>query len=846
MTKKTILFFILTFIVLVLTFSLKADEKDERWINQTIRQAAPHTQLPGGGFYGGLVPPEDEEMSCIAIQNINAHLMEVARLRYQGWSDRAIAAHFEQTLTHTQAGPGAISGKLTEKGGAAIKYYASVTAYNEFGRYSGSDYYPYFNNGRYNISNLPPGKYYLLVRSYSYEDQYYRNATDWRKAKKVRVTQYKETRNINFKLKLIYQAKGDGTISGQVKGQDGTPLMNCIISVYNLDYRSINSSTSDANGHYVVPDIPTGEYKVSCYFEESGASMNIWYRNSFTFEDASVVSVEDPKTTPNIDFVLEIGGIIEGKVFSPSGKPVEPYTCGVVAYDMQQNIIRVESTDDKGRFTMGFLPKGRYKLNVRYWGAENAMSGWYKNAKKFKSATPIAVNPPQTKNVTITLKPGGIIKGKVTGSNGQPIVLGCEIRAYDDDGWYIKSTRADENGQFVILGLETGRYKLYADIYAYPYEGSPQPASEWYNGKHSYRDAEFVKVTAPATKSNINFTLSLGGYITCRVVDFYGYPLDYEATVYAYNSRAELVSYADFANYDGRFAINGLPSGNYRVRAVYYGDEDYLNEFYDNKLYFEVAKDIAVTAPGGTGDIFFELDYAGILQGFLTDEKKNRVIDEENHLVPIYAFDAETGEFAGQTSNTFMSGYHLELLEGNYKLAALSFYYNWMASADDFGVTYHPNGKKFNDPATKIYSATPGIAKKLASLALGNPKGSISGTIYDKSSGLAVNQGLYIVFVFDEDGYLVSLSSYADCNKPISGEYRVGGLRPGHYYLIAAAIDELSNLYNIAAEWYGGVEIPMGEFYNYTPKMEIPAGAAPVTVGTAATAGIDFYLDIEK
>ncbi|MGB3863671.1 MAG: carboxypeptidase-like regulatory domain-containing protein, partial [Candidatus Aminicenantaceae bacterium] len=469
----------------------------------------------------------------------------------------------------------------------------------------------------------------------------------------------------------------------------------------------------------------------------------------------------------------------------------------------------------------------------------------YKNAKKFKAATPIAVNPPQTKNVTIKLKPGAVIKGKVTGSNGQPITLGCEIRAYDDDGQYVKSVQADESGQFAIQGLETGRYKLYADVYGYPYEGSPQPASEWYNGKCSFRDAEFVKVTAPATISNINFTLSLGGYITCRVMDSYGYPLDYEATVYAYNSRAELVSYADFANYDGRFAINGLPSGNFRVRAVYYGDENYLSEFYDNKRYFEVAEDIAVTAPGGTGDIFFELDYAGIFQGYLTDEKKNRVIDEENHLVEIYAFDAETGEFAGLTHNTFMSGYHLELLEGQYKLAALSFYYNWMAGADDLGVAYHPNGKKFNDPATKIYSAKPGSAKKLTSLALDKPKGSISGTIYDDTSGLPVTQGYYLVWVFDDAGYLVSLSGYTDSNAPISGEYRVGGLRPGNYYVLAIALNELSDIYNIPLEWYGGVEVAPDEIYSYTPKMEIPAGAAPVSVGTGDTGGIDFYLDIE-
>ncbi|MGD8540187.1 MAG: carboxypeptidase-like regulatory domain-containing protein, partial [Candidatus Aminicenantes bacterium] len=547
-------------------------------------------------------------------------------------------------------------------------------------------------------------------------------------------------------------------------------------------------------------------------------------------------------TTPDIDFILEIGGIIKGKVLSPNGTPIEPYSCYVVAYDMKENYIRSDSIDDQGKFILGFLAKGRYKLFVRYHGRENSISGWYKNAKNFKSATPVRVNPPQAQNVKIKLKRGGIIKGTITGTNGFPITLGCEIRAYNERGGYVKSVRVDERGQFALHGLETGRYKLYAEVYDYPWEGSPQPASEWYNGKYSFQDAEIVKVTAPKTKSNVDFSLSQGGYINCIVMGPHHYPISFESSVYAYNSRGERVSSAYQANYDGRLAINGLPSGNYRVRAVYHGEEDYLSEFYDNKRYFEVAEDITVTAPGGVDNIVFDLDYAGILQGFLTDAKKRRVIVEQDNHITIYAFDAETGEFAGQTQNTFTSGYHIELLEGRYKLAALSFYYNWMIAADDFGVTYHPAGKSFYDSATKVSAAKPGSAKKLSSLALKKPKGSISGTFYYEPLGNPMTEGLYMVFVFDADGFLAGLSGYLDSNNPISGEYRVGGLRPGNYYLLAATASETCSISDISLEWYGGVEVPHSELYDYTPKMDIPAGATPVAVGTTDTSGINFYI----
>ena len=98
-----------------------------------------------------------------------------------------------------------------------------------------------------------------------------------------------------------------------------------------------------------------------------------------------------------------------------------------------------------------------------------------------------------------------------------------------------------------------------------------------------------VKVKAKKTTGNINFSLKQGGYITCRVLDPYGYTLSSDPAVYAYNFRGELVSSSYISSFDGRYALNGLPSGKYRVRATYYGEEDYMSEFYDNKLHLTIS-----------------------------------------------------------------------------------------------------------------------------------------------------------------------------------------------------------------------------------------------------------------
>lgn len=840
--KKTNIL-ILGFIVLILDLSLMAQDKSESWLTHMIHLTAPGARLGSAGRFDASGPVENIERSLLAVHNINAHMIEMDRLAKQGWSEPEILAAFNTRLTG-HGSSGSISGKITEKGGHQIQGYASVTAYNEFGRYCGYDFLFSSNSGRYMITDLAPGKYYVYVHSGEYQDIYYRNATDWRKAKLVRVNKNKETRNIDFKL---VRFKGHGAIAGQVRGKGGAPLMGCNVSVVDLDHNFVSSSETDTNGDYLVSNLSAGDYKI-CVYDGSGVYVGVWYPNVPTFEQASIVTVTDEATTPHIDFVLDYGGMIKGKVVNDDGMPVGAYTCSISLYDMQRNYIRSGSTDEKGQFTITGLAKGTYKLKTYYYGPENLIGCWYKSAKDFAKANPIRVQPSQVENISIKLKRGGVITGRVLTDIGQPPIYGCTVIAYDEHRCRAGHSYADENGTYRIQGLETGRYKLFADVEGFGFNMQPQPACEWYDGKYSFDEAAFIKVIAPNTMANVVFSLSAGGYITGQITGPFGRDCwDYELSVHAYNLRSEHFGYADIDNYSGYYMISGLPSGEYRVRVLYWGDRDILDEFFDNKRYFEMADNITVVAPSGTGNVNFELDYAGNIQGFLTDIHKNRMIDDETHHLQVYAFDSESGDFVDMTKNTFVSGYHLKLLEGMYKIAALSFYYNWMASAYDLGVAYHPDGQSFNDPATLIYPAKPGSAKKLSSLALKKINGSISGTVCDKKSGHPITEGLYLVWIFDMDGYLAGFSGYCDCNAPISGEFRVGGLRPGNYYVIAAAMNDLtSSLYDIAGEWYGGIQLTREEVYNYSPKMDIPTGAATVLVGSNDTGGIDFYLDIPK
>src|SRR5437868_4740867 len=52
-------------------------------------------------------------------------------------------------------------------------------------------------------------------------------------------------------------------ISGQVTDASGAALPNTAITVTNLDTGLVRKTSSNGDGFYVVPDLPTGKYRVS-------------------------------------------------------------------------------------------------------------------------------------------------------------------------------------------------------------------------------------------------------------------------------------------------------------------------------------------------------------------------------------------------------------------------------------------------------------------------------------------------------------------------------------------------------------------------------------------------------
>ena len=98
-----------------------------------------------------------------------------------------------------------------------------------------------------------------------------------------------------------------GEITGKVISDDGQTFPTFPISLFNLNTRVNLATTCDENGNFKFPDLPTGLYQASAY-SPGYVSANLQSR--------------DFRIGENITITMVKGGVITGKIFDTSGRPI--------------------------------------------------------------------------------------------------------------------------------------------------------------------------------------------------------------------------------------------------------------------------------------------------------------------------------------------------------------------------------------------------------------------------------------------------------------------------------------------------------------------------------------------
>jgi len=342
------------------------------------------------------------------------------------------------------------------------------------------------------------------------------------------------------------------------------------------------------------------------------------------------VYVKEGEETKDVNFVLELSGVIKGVVRSAAtGKPIVNAT--VIAISEDGKYSDTTFTDSEGRYTLNTnLGAGVYTVGVVYARGHISMN-----------KTGIRLEARGTATVDFDLKVSGVINGYVKDkSTGQP-VAGAMVVATSSDMKHYGYAMTDSNGYYEIsTGLDTGTYNVTVMMA----EGYVIPATK-----------SGVEVKAGEVTKDVNFSLEKSGRIVGRVVDQEGKPVK-GASVFAMSTDRKYYGYA-MTDEEGRYEItSGLGTGTYTVSAMKMG-------------YQAIPQTNVKVIAGETTTVNFQLIKlpSGILKGYVKDATTGKPIKNATVRV-ISLMGVPTA-----TAQTDENGYYeisAGLLTGTYNVTA--------------------------------------------------------------------------------------------------------------------------------------------------------------------------------
>jgi 5-hydroxyisourate hydrolase-like protein (transthyretin family) len=650
--------------------------------------------------------------------------------------------------------------------------------------------------GNYSIPSLNAGGYYLQTGNYNptYQGEYYNNVTSQRAATAVSVALDATTSNINFSLATL------GTITGRVtRDSDGTGLSGVYIYIYDSNWRSVYVSgyaATDATGNYSISGLAPGSY----YLQTSAYGyINEYYNNVTSQSLATAVSVALGATTANINFGLaagvgEAGGTITGRVTRDTDGAGISGTW-VYLYDTTKpNWSMGVGTDASGNYRLTGLAAGSYYLKAS--GNSIYADQYYNNAASLASATPVAVTAgATTAGINFSLPLGGTISGRVVRDTDGAGISGVYLNLHDSTTQYYSSRYAytDAEGNYSVSGLSTGNYYLEAS-------GSPPYIGEYYNNAASLSSATPIAATVGVSTTGINFSLSLGGTISGRVVrDTDGAAIE-GATVEVFMSFSDMSGQTTLTNAQGYYALSGLTPGNYFVLVR---SENYVQEYYGNTIHNWAAQAVSVASGVNPENINFGLAAGGSVSGRVTRDSDGTGIPA----ISVYAYSPDHDhDWDWDDDHEDYTIFATTDSEGYYRLSGMpAGKYVVLASWQNYDdVSKYYNNAKSEATATKVTVAddsdTPDINFGLSS-------GNISGTITCsdcESSGSSIQLKIY-----DTDWNVIQSTSawiYAG-----SGTYSTDGLLPGEYYVGVKAPGYSDHYYNNALSRSGAIAVTVGQ-----------------------------------
>jgi hypothetical protein len=416
-------------------------------------------------------------------------------------------------------------------------------------------------------------------------------------------------------------------------------------------------------------------------------------------------------------------------------------------------------SDMDGIYEIDDLPAGDYVVHTE--NESVFVDVYWDNKPDENSADTVLVTSMSVHDhIDFSLEVGGKITGTITLTGATSVSVSVTAKNIATGSYYYGGYAYNPSGSsatYVINGLPTGSYKVWTS-------NDQGYLDEYYDDKPDESSANAVPVNLGLTTSGIDFTLALGGKITGTVslpgaaFVFAGINATNTSTGDVYSGSA-----INFAGSDSTYAIIGLPTGTYKVRA-YDAYFNYLDEYYNDRPDSASADPVSVTAGGTHSGIDFTLSLGGIIKGAISSSAKGPL---QGISVTAYSTPIRSVYRYGTTNAS-----------GIYRITGLrSGYYKIYASGDTtYASRYYYNKSSWATADSVSFTAPDSATGKDFSLEVG---GSISGYVYGEGGVPLSGAGVIVYGTFD------LWSVYKSTETSVDGSYKIGGLHTGKYVVLA-------------------------------------------------------------
>ncbi|MFK7848667.1 MAG: carboxypeptidase regulatory-like domain-containing protein [Rhodothermales bacterium] len=436
------------------------------------------------------------------------------------------------------------------------------------------------------------------------------------------------------------------------------------------------------DGEYIINGLKTGSYLVMAgadgFFPQ-------FFSHAYNIWEAIIVEVAPNEITGGIDFFLEPNetgeGSIAGQIIAEeTGEPIA--NAQIYAYNANNPFVSIwASTNDDGTYELPNLRTGEYYVQA---SATGFFSQYFDSVSNLEDARTVGITDGEvTSDINFALNRGGTISGTVVDAAGDP-VAGVNIQAYteegrgDDSGYWYGWASTDAAGEYTISGLNDGDYIISAHYYRSNYS-----VTEWYDNAKSAEDATPVPVSFGSDTPNVDFTMdtptefgSISGTLTGEDGSAVQSALVRLESIDSPNFYFFTYAYPDE---NGKYSINEVPVGTYRVVLEYWTNWFYDILWYDQATSQADATPVDIAVNEQRQDINFVIPIStGVLSGIVTNTEGKPIANAYIQLNNAYRenFDGDS-RYVWAYANTDAEGkYEIEgLPDGEYILSAFSCYF---------------------------------------------------------------------------------------------------------------------------------------------------------------------------